>query len=122
MKTNEREITIHKPIADVFEFTLEPSNTSKWRDDAGTKTVNTDQIGLGTLYSNNYGELEVTDYDRNTFFELTNHTTTLQCSYTYKKIDENSTKIIYFEYMQDGSDLAEPMKQESFEKLKELIQ
>jgi hypothetical protein len=122
MKANELEITINKPIEEVFAFTLEPKNTPKWVEAVSEETVNTEQIGLGTIYSTEYRELEVTDYDRDKFFELTNHKTSYVCSYTYKKINDDTAQIIYFEYMQDGSNLADPMKQKSFEKLRELLE
>ena len=84
--------------------------------------MNTDQIGLGTLYTNDYGTFEVTDYDRDVFFELTNHDTSYQCSYSYRKLDDTTTELTYFECMQDGSDLQDPLKESYFEKLKTLLE
>lgn len=122
MKTNEIKVNIDIPVEAVFEFTLEPANTSRWIDAIEEETVNTKQIGLGTIYSNSYGNLEVTDYELNRFLELTNQKTGYQCSYSYKKISDDATQITYFECMQDGSELIEPMEQKSFQKLKELLE
>lgn len=117
MTTNEIRIVIDASPEELFEFTVEPKNTPQWIQGAEEKTVNTDQIGLGTIY----GSCEVTDYERNKFFELTNTTTGYICSYTYRKQEDDSTEITYFEYMQDGSELSEPMKRKHFEKLKEIF-
>ena len=122
MKTNEIRISINAPRSEVFEFTIEPKNTPLWIDSVTEETINTKQIRLGTIYSNVYGDLEVTDYDSHVFFELTNKKTTYVCSYSYRKIDETTTEIIYFESMEDGSDLSDPMKKESFQKLKEILE
>jgi hypothetical protein len=121
MKTNEIRITIDAEPKDVFEFTVEPKNTAKWIDTAGEEHINTEQIGLGTVYSNNYGDLKVTDYERNKFFELTNEATSYCCSYTYRKLEDDTTELTYFEYMQDGSELEDPMDRRHFEKLQEII-
>ncbi len=122
MKTNEIKVNIDIPVEAVFEFTLEPANTSRWIDAIEEETVNTKQIGLGTIYSNSYGNLEVTDYELNRFLELTNQKTGYQCSYSFRKIDNDTTEIIYFEQMLDGSKLTEPMKIESFKKLQEILE
>ena len=122
MKTQEIRILIHQNTRTVFEYSLEPKNKSLWINGMKEETTDTEQIGLGTIYSNDLGSFEVTDYQRDTYFELTNNDTSYQCSYTYHKIDEETTELVYFEYMQDGSDLAEPMDRKYFEKLKELLE
>lgn len=121
MTTNEIRIVINASPEKLFEFTVEPKNTSKWIEGIEEETVNTDQIGLGTIYTNRFGNLEVTDYERNKFFELTNKDTGYICSYTYRKQEDDSTEITYFEYMQDGSELAEPMDRKHFETLQTLF-
>jgi hypothetical protein len=122
MKFNEIRITIKSSSESVFEFTLEPSNTHLWVEGVSKETIDTQQIGLGTIYSNKYGEMQVTDYDYEKFFELTNHETGYQRSYSYRKIFDDETELIYFENMQDGLNLVQPIQQKSFEKLKELLE
>jgi len=122
MKTQEIRIVINVSQDKLFEFTIEPKNTSKWIDKAGIETVDTEQIGLGTKYVNNYGVLTVTDYDRGIFFELTNEGTQYQCSYSHRKIDEKITELTYFECMLDGSLLIEPVNINRFKKLKNLME
>lgn len=122
MKTNEIRIIINAPSNEIFEFVLEPENTPKWIEGAGTKTVNTEQIGLGTIYSNDIGEWVVSDYDRNKFFELSDESIYYSCSYSFRKIDEENTELIYFESHSDGSALEHPMERKNFEKLKEILE
>lgn len=122
MKTNEIRITIASPQETVFEFTLEPKNTPLWVGSAGIETVDTQQIRLGTIYSNNSSQSEVTDYSRDKFIELSNKKTGYTASYSYRKIDAYITELIFFENMKDGSNLVQPMEQKSFEKLKELLE
>ncbi len=120
--SNEIRITINKPSKKVFEFVLEPNNTHLWCKDIKQETIDTEQIGLNTIYINNFGKLRVTDYERNVYFELSEIDTEYQCSYSFKKIDENTTELIYFEGMLDGSELSDVMDFEDFEKLKELLE
>lgn len=122
ISSNEIRVTINKPHDKVFEFTLEPKNTPKWIDLITSETVDTEQIGIGTIYTNDFGILTVTDYERNLYFELTNEKTTYQCSYSFKKIDDDTTEIIYFEAMLDGSELDEPFNLKHFEKLKKIME
>lgn len=42
--------------------------------------------------------------------------------YEYTEINDLQTSLVYTEFMLDGSDLEEPMNQETFEKLKDLIE
>lgn len=120
--SNEIRIIINVPREKVFEFTLEPKNTPKWLDFISHEEVDTKQIGLGTKYTNDFGEMEVTDYERNVYFELTKIDSEYQCSYSYRKIDEDTTELIYFEGMLDGSELEDSLDEESFDKLKLILE
>lgn len=120
--TNEIRIIIAKPREEVFEFVLEPNNTPSWCSHIDEESVDTEQIGLGTRYTNNFGELEVTDYERNVYFELSEIGTEYQCSYSFHKIDDNITEIVYFEGMLDGTPLDEAMETENFDRLKEILE
>jgi len=121
MKTNQVRINIKANISKVFEFTLDPNNTSRWIESITEEKVDTKKIGMGTIYTNDFGSYTVTDYDRDKFFELTDHKTGYICSYTFKEKDQE-TEIIYFEYMENGEDLKDPLDQKSFELLKELLE
>lgn len=122
MKTNEIRIEVKVPRAKAFEFTLEPLNKKLWLPSLKNETVSDDQIKLGASYINNQGTFEITDYEKDVFIELTNNKNSFQCSYSFHKIDEQNTEIVYFEAMFDGSDLKEPMDRRHFEKLKTLLE
>jgi len=122
MKTNEIRIVIRKPRDEVFEYVLEPSNTHNWCRNIEHEEVDTEQIGIGTKYSNNFGILTVTDYERNVYFELTEELTQYQCSYSFRNISDNETELIYFESMLDGSDLIEAFDEDYFEVLKDILE
>ena len=122
MKTNEIRIRIQKPRDEVFEYTLEPNNRHLWCRNIEHEEVDTEQIGIGTKYTNNFGVLTVTDYERNVYFELTEESTQYQCSYSFRNIDDTETEIIYFESMLEGSDLIEPFDEDYFEVLKDILE
>ena len=84
--------------------------------------TDTNQINLGTIYSNEFIKREVTDYDRNRFIELSDLDGTYSCSYSFKKLEDESTELIFFESHDDGSELEYPIDQESFERLREVIE
>jgi len=122
MTNNEIRIIVHAPASKVFEFTLEPNNKKLWMKDYITETVSTDQINLGTFYINPLGKHEVTDYEKDVFIELTHTENSYQSSYSFRKIDDTHTEIVYFEAMFDGSELTHPRKQSDFETLKALLE
>ena len=122
MKTNEIRIEIERPIKDVFEYTLEPQNKSIWCSIITEESVDTEQIGITSIYRNNLGSFKVSDYERNIFLELMSLDEKFQGSYSFRKRDDNTTELIYFEAMLDGSDLTEAMDKKYFKKLKELLE
>lgn len=122
MKANKLEIFIQAPLSEVFEYTLEPSHTHLWIPGITKEEVDTKQIGLGTKYQNDTGNYEVTDYEKDKFFELSSLDSSYLCSYSFRKQEDNSTILTYFEYMTNGDDLDSPLSQESLITLQELIE
>lgn len=122
MKVNEIRITIKAPPEIVFRYTLEPKNTKHWVEDSLEMITDTEQIGLGTKYSNQYITREVTDYQRDSFLELTDIDGEYSCSYSFRKIDDDSTELIFFESNSDGSELEYPIEADCFKKLKETLE
>lgn len=122
MQTNEIRITIKAPPEIVFEYTLEPKNTKYWVEDSIEMTTDTDQIGLGTKYSNKHITREVTDYQRDNFLELADVDGIYSCSYSFRKIDDDTTELIFFESHNDGTELEYPIEADCFEKLKEVLE
>lgn len=122
MIANEIRIIINKVQNKVFEYVLEPKNIPKWIDFIQHEKIDTKQINIGTKYINDFGILVVTDYERNIYFELTDEDEKYQCSYSFKKIDDKRTEIIYFECMLDDSELDKPFNKKYFENLKKLLE
>ncbi|MCI5051120.1 MAG: hypothetical protein MRY57_02335 [Candidatus Pacebacteria bacterium] len=122
MKTNEIRVIINAPTEDIFEFTLEPKNTKHWVEGAVEMTTDTEQIGIGTKYSNEYITREVIDYDRDKFLELKDVNGPYICSYSFRKIDDETTELIFFESHEDGTELEYPLEEIHFKKLKELLE
>lgn len=122
MKVNEIRTIINIPQDELFEYTIEPSNTKHWVEGSIEMKTDTDQIGLGTKYSNEHITREVIDYERDKFLELADMDRNYSCSYTFRKIDDDSTELIFFESHNDGSELTYPIEADCFEKLKEILE
>jgi len=122
MKTNEIRIEIVAPCQNVFEYTIEPKNTKHWVEGSIEMKTDTDQINVGTKYSNEFITRDVSDYERDKFIELTDLDGNYSCSYSFRKIDEDTTELVFFESHADGSELEYPIGDECFAKLKELLE
>lgn len=120
--SNEIRVRINLPREKVFEYTLEPKNTPEWVIDAVEMETDTAQIGIATRYSNEYICREVSDYEKNVFIELTDLDGNYSCSYSFRKVDEETTELTFFESHSDGSDLEYPLDKKSFERLKEILE
>jgi uncharacterized protein YndB with AHSA1/START domain len=122
MKVNEIRIIIDAPQEKVFEYTLEPKNTQFWVEESIPMETDTKQINVGTKYSNKHITRKVTDYERDKFIELTDIDGIYSCSYSFKKIENNKTELIFFESNSNGSEVEYPIDAGCFKKLKEIIE
>lgn len=122
MKLNEIRVIINSPQEKVFEYTIEPKNTKHWVEDSIEMKTDTEQINLGTKYSNEFITREVVDYDRDKFIELSDIDGIYTCSYSFRKLDDDSTELIFFESNDDGSELEYPLEKESFKKLRKILE
>jgi hypothetical protein len=123
MNANKNVLTIliHRPVADVFAYTINPSNTSKWVEGVSEETIDTNIVDMGTKFKNDLGELKVTDIAKDKVFELSDTAGSYVVRYEYEPTDIG-TSLTYSEWMEDGSDLCTPMKLNSLEKLKECLE
>ena len=122
MKVNEIRTIINIPQDELFEYTIEPKNTKHWVEGSIEMLTNTEQIDIGTQYSNEHVTREVVDYERDKFIELADINGIYSCSYTFRKINDDSTELIFFESNSDGSDLEYPIEAKCFEQLKEKLE
>lgn len=125
MKENKLTIRIKKPIAEVFEFTINPQNTPTWIDSIAEEHTDTREIQVGTKYTNTDQEgtvnsYQVAQFEGNKIFELVSLTSGYHVRYTYTPISDTETELEYFEW--DEVDLVNPFKQEVLEKLKRTME
>lgn len=126
MKENKISIIINKPLAEVFEFTINPDNTPTWINHLQKEETSEYPPRIGTIYRNTsdsiaWDEYEVTDFENNKIFELTSKDGIYQVRYTYTQIDDNSTEMEYFEWVNEG-ELSNPFTQPVLELLKQLLE
>jgi uncharacterized protein YndB with AHSA1/START domain len=103
MKQNILTIIINLPIETVFEYTTNPDNTHKWVNSIQKEQINENPIKVGTEYKNtsdgkNWTTYIVTDFIPNQVFELQEKDGNYFVRYSYEKISEHETKLIYHEW------------------------
>lgn len=126
MKENKLSIIIERSVEEVFEFTTNPNNTHLWIDSIEEEVINTEVISVGTLYKNRgdnkqWDTYEVIKFIKNEVFVLSSCNNSYVVEYLYEKIDNNSSKMTYYEYMKEGH-LSSPFELETLEKLKKVIE
>jgi CRISPR/Cas system CSM-associated protein Csm3 (group 7 of RAMP superfamily) len=127
MDTNKLSITINKPVSEVFEFTLNPKNTPKWIETMMEEKTDTENIKVGTKYSNTNDGITWTEYlcsllQKDTLFELQEVGGSYRVKYTYVPISTNETELAYIEWTDDKSELSKPLEMKALEKLKSAIE
>lgn len=126
MKDKKLNIVISKPVSEVFEFTTNPANTSKWIDGIVVEETNETPPKLGTIYRNkgqsgNWNEYEMTDFVKDRTFTLSRLNGDYHVRYTFKPVDKNSCDFEYYEWV-DVGDLDDTFSQEVLEKLKSIME
>ena len=126
MKNNILEIIISAPVEEVFEFTINPSNTPKWIKNIVREETNERPVKIGTVYKNLndkgiWTEYEVIQLEENKLFELKQKNNSYFVRYDYKLISPGTTKLTYTEWVEEG-DINNPFGKDVLEKLKEIIE
>ncbi len=126
MKKVSLSIEINKPTSELFVFTLNPKNTSRWIDGVAIEETNEYPPKIGTKYRNHSGDENWSNYtlialDQDKSFELLKEDTNYHVRYDFEELDPNTTLFTYTEWVENG-DLDEPFTQDILEKLKEVIE
>ncbi len=126
MKSNILRIQISKSVHEVFIFTITPPNSKLWINSIKQEKTNEFPIRVGTVYKlqdekGTWSEVTVTAIKENEFVEWISKDKNYHCRYTYKPIDDNTTKLIYNEWTKKGK-LAEPFTFKTLETLKFVLE
>ena len=125
MKDLKLIITINKPAKYLFDFTLNPANTPKWIDTIVVEETNEWPPKIGTIYRNKssdgkWREFELTAFEPGKMFVLSKRDG-YHVRYTFAPIDEDSTELEYYEWVDDGV-LTDVLTMDVLEKLKQIVE
>lgn len=126
MKDNKLTIQIDKPVTEVFEFTTNPKNTHLWVDSISVEETNESPVKVGTIYRNkgsegDWSEYEVTEFEQDKVFTLSDSGSSYSVRYTYKPLTDTSCEMEYFEWVEEG-ELDSPFEMTVLETLKKLLE
>jgi hypothetical protein len=126
MQENKLIIHIARPVAKVFEFTINPANTPKWIDSIVEETTDGKEIKVGTWYTNKDREgkvnlYEVSKFENDKIFELQSIPPNYTVRYTYTSLSPEETELEYHEWVNSG-ELSAPFEQSNLDKLKTLLE
>jgi uncharacterized protein YndB with AHSA1/START domain len=126
MKDCRLTIQINQPVSVVFDYTTDPNNTPLWVPSIIREEVNETPIKIGTVYRNKnkqgvWQEYEVTAFEKDKLFIFSSKTSTYHVKYTFTPINNNSCKLEYYEWVDEGL-LDEPFTIDILERLKEILE
>jgi len=126
MKANKIKVIINKPVEDVFKFTTNPKNTHLWIPSIEEEIAEDYPPKINTKYKNRgkdskWDIYKVVEFKDNEVFTLTDLNENYSVRYTYRKLDENTTEMEYFERVKDG-ELSTPFTKDTLMKLKSVME
>ena len=126
MKENKIIIIINKPIEEVFEFTTNTKNTHTRIPSIDEEISSEYPPKVGTRYKNrgentDWDIYKVVESQKNKVFTLADLDDDYKVRYSYRKIDDNKTEMIYYEWMKKG-ELASPFTKNILMNLKSVME
>ena len=126
MKDLKLNITINKPVEEVFAFATNSSNISLWYPTIKEEIPSEVKWKLGTRIKNrgddvnDWGYYEITEFETNKKFTLSEIGNPYHVRYTFLSIG-NSTNLEYYEWV-DSGEISEPASIENLELLKKCLE
>lgn len=119
-------VLVNKPIAEVFEASINPANIPLWISTMAEEQTNEWPVKLGTKYKNRghtggWTEYTVSKFKENELFELSEDGGAYQVEYIYKRLGDEATELTYTEWV-NGGEIENPLTIETLNKLKALIE
>ena len=126
MKENRISIIIDCPVDKVFQFTLNPRNTSKWIEGIKQEESNKWPAKVGTIYRNEsqngvWRQYKIVELVDNSTFTMQSAEGNYSVKYSFKKRDDDSTEFEYYEWVESGN-LEDPFTAETLQALKSVIE
>lgn len=126
MKNCRLTIKINKTPNVVYDFYINPNNTPLWTNSIIKEQTNEWPIKIGTIYRNSnkkgeWSEYKVTALKPYEVFELTSSDGNYHVRYTHKEIDENSSELEYYEWVDNG-ELERPFTIDVLNKLRTVVE
>lgn len=126
MKDNRLIVQIDRPLSDIFDFTLNPTNTPKWIESCEKEETSEWPAKIGTVYTNtsksgDVFKFRMTDIVPNKYFELIGSDNNYHCRFSFRDLGDNKTEFEYHEWMESG-ELDAPFTQEVLNSLKSVVE
>lgn len=126
MQQNILSVEINKPVAEIFNFCLNPESTSLWVDSIVYEEIDTPAPQLGTHYKNKskdgtWNEYEVVDFVPNKLFTFKQVNGPYSVRYDFDELSDDSSRLIYTEWVTEG-ELENPFDMIPLQKLKTIIE
>jgi len=126
MRKNILNITINKPLEEVFEFTTNPKNTNLWISTIIEEQADPYPPRIGTIYKNRgtsseWDYYQVVEFEKNKTFTLCDTDHNYFVKYSYKKITETKAMMEYCEWVEKG-ELKKPFTKDVLQQLKEIME
>lgn len=126
MKENTLTVQVDCSARELFDFTLNPSNTPKWVDDIVVEETNETPPRLGTIYRNQnpqgeWREFQLTTFEDGERFVLSQQNSAYRVEYTFKPLGNDRCELVYHEWVNEG-ELQNPVTQSFLDELKAVVE